>query len=66
MRRYRLIISILVLLIPVVFALGVMSGQSDVLDHPDAYRLKVMHNIERDLDIACGYDAYCRQAFVDC
>lgn len=66
MRRYRLIISLLVLLLPIAFLVGVLSGKSDVLDNPRYYRLRVMDAINAQLDCYCGADMYCRDVYVDC
>lgn len=46
MRRYRLIISLLVLLLPIAFLIGVLSGQEDVKANPNYYHLQVMDRIE--------------------
>lgn len=66
MRRYRLIISLLVILLPIVFMIGVLSGQEDVKANPSYYQLKVMDKIESQIDCYCGVDTYCRDAFIDC
>ena len=66
MRKYRLIISALILLIPIAFMIGVLSGQADVKANPSYYQLKVMDQINYELDVACGDDPYCRDVFVDC
>lgn len=66
LRRYRLIISLLVILLPIAFLIGVLSGQEDVKDNPSYYQLQVMDRIESQLDCYCGPDPYCRDVFVDC
>ena len=66
LRRYRLIISLLVLLLPIAFLIGVLSGQDDVKSNPSYYQLQVMDKIESQLDCYCGPDPYCRDVFVDC
>ena len=65
MRRYRLIISALVLL-PVAFMIGVWSGQADVKANPSYYQLQTMDRINCQIDFACGDDPYCRDVFVEC
>lgn len=66
MRRYRLIISLLVLLLPVVFIVGVLSGKEDVKANPSYYKLQTMERINCQIDYACGHDPYCRDVFEDC
>ena len=66
LRRYRLIISLLFLLLPIAFLIGVLSGQEDVKDNPSYYQLQVMDRIESQLDYYCGSDYYCRDVFTDC
>lgn len=66
MRKYRLIISALVLLLPIAFLIGVLSGQADVKANPSYYQLQVMDRIESKLDCYCGADPYCLDAFIDC
>lgn len=66
MRRYRIIISLLVLLLPIAFLIGVVSGQEDVKDNPSYYQLQTMDRINCQIDYACGSDSYCRDVFEDC
>lgn len=66
MRKYRIIISLLVLLLPIAFLIGVLSGQEDVKANPNYYQLQVMDRIESQLDCYCGVDTYCLDAFIDC
>lgn len=66
MRKYRIIISLLVLLLPIVFMIGVLSGQEDVKENPSYYQLQTMDRINCQIDYACGSDPYCRDAFIDC
>lgn len=66
MRRYRLIISLLVLLVPIAFLVGVFSGQEDVKANPSYYQLQTMERINCQIDYACGSDPYCRDVFEDC
>ena len=66
MRKYRLIISALVLLTPIAFLMGVLSGQADVKANPSYYQLQTMDRINCQIDYACGDDPYCRDVFVEC
>lgn len=66
MRKYRLIISALVLLLPIAFMIGVLSGQADVKANPSYYQLQTMDRINYQIDYACGADPYCRDVFVEC
>lgn len=66
MRRYRIIISLIVLLLPIAFLIGVLSGQADVKANPNYYQLQTMERINCQIDYACGSDPYCRDVFEDC